>query len=226
PSRPEVTLEVAGGLDAKGDIVAWRFDEHTANIHTAGWFDPDPQRAGGSQGRNAIPPYRIANLQVVLPLEPTPLRTANFRSLAVAENVFAIESFVDELAEASRQDALTFRLRHLEHQPRLRATLEAVAQRSGWGRAPGPRRGLGLACTIYHGTAVSQVAEVEVSDEGIVRVVAVWAVVDPGAVINPDGVRNQIEGGIQQSASWTVFEDLRHQDGRVTPTSWDTYPIA
>ena len=89
-----------------------------------------------------------------------------------------------------------------------------------------PRRGLGVACTIYHGTPVAQVADVEVSDEGVVRLVAVWAVVDPGFVINPEGVRNQVEGGIQQSASWTVFEELRHHEGRVAPTSWDTYPIA
>jgi len=225
PSRPEVTLEVSGGLDANGDIVAWSFDEHTANLHTAGWFDPDPERAGGTQGRNAIPPYRIPHLNVVLHMEPTPLRTANFRSLAAAENVFAIESFVDELAHAAGQDPVAFRLRHLDD-ARLRATIEAVAARSGWGRTPLARHGLGIACTIYHGTPVTQVAEVEVSDDGVVRLVAVWAVVDPGFVINPEGVRNQVEGGIQQSASWTMFEELRHHDGRIAATSWDTYPIA
>src|SRR5205814_5818609 len=149
PSRPEVALDVSAGLDAQGDIVAWRYDEHTANLHTAGWFDPDPEAAGGTQGRNAIPPYRIPHLNVVLHMEPTPLRTANFRSLAAAENVFAIESFVDELAHAAGADPIAYRLRHLGHQPRLRATLEAVARRSRWGRAPGPRRGLGLACTVY-----------------------------------------------------------------------------
>jgi len=225
PSRPEVTLEVSGGLDANGDIVAWSFDEHTANVHTAGWFDPDPERAGGTQGRNAIPPYRIPHLNVVLHMEPTPLRTANFRSLAAAENVFAIESFIDELAHVAGQDPVAFRLRHLDD-ARLRATIEAVAERSGWGRKPIPGRGLGVACTIYHDTPVAEVADVEVSDEGVVRVVAVWAVVDPGFVINPEGVRNQVEGGIQQSASWTMFEELRHHDGRVVPTNWDAYPIA
>jgi len=225
PSRPEVTLEVSAGLDAKGTIVAWSYDEHTANVHTAGWFDPDPEAAGGTQGRNAIPPYRIPHLNVVLHMEPTPLRTANFRSLAAAENVFAIESFVDELAHAAHEDPVAYRRRHLDDE-RLTATLDAVAERSGWGRKPIPRRGLGVACTIYHGTPVAQVADVEVSDEGVVRIIAVWAVVDPGFVINPEGVRNQVEGGIQQSASWTMFEELRHHDGRVVPTSWDTYPIA
>jgi nicotinate dehydrogenase subunit B len=225
PSRPEVTLIVSGGLDAAGTIVAWKYDEHTANVHTAGWFDPDPERAGGSQGRNAIPPYRIGHLNVVLHMEPTPLRTANFRSLAAAENVFAIESFIDELAHAAGQDPVAFRLRHLDDK-RLRSTIEAVAARSGWGRAPIRGRGLGLACTVYHGTPCAQVADVEVSDDGSVRIVAVWAVIDPGFVINPEGVRNQVEGGIQQSASWTMFEELRHRDGRIAKTSWDTYPIA
>jgi CO/xanthine dehydrogenase Mo-binding subunit len=225
PSRPEVMLDVTAGLDATGAIVAWSYDEHTANLHTAGWFDPSPERAGGSQGRNAIPPYRIPHLNVVLHMEPTPLRTANFRSLAAAENVFAIESFIDELAHLSHQDPVAFRLRHLDD-ARLRATLETVADRAGWGRKRPGRHGLGVACTVYHGTSVAQIAEVEVSDAGVVRLVAVWAVVDPGLVINPEGVRNQIEGGIQQSASWTVFEELRHHDGRVAPTSWDTYPIA
>ena len=225
PSRPEVTLVVSAGLDGQGTIAAWKYDEHTANVHTAGWFDPDPERAGGSQGRNAIPPYRIPHLNVALHMEPTPLRTANFRSLAAAENVFAIESFVDELAHASGQDPVAFRLRHLEDQ-RLRATIETVAARSGWGRAPIRGRGLGLACTVYHGTLCAQVADVEVGDDGAVRLVAVWAVVDPGFVINPEGVRNQVEGGIQQSASWTMFEELRHRDGRIAQTNWDTYPIA
>ncbi len=222
PSRPECVLEVSAGLDADGRIAAWRYDEHTS-VHTSGGFDP--RTAAGSHGRNAIPPYAIPHLAVTLHMEPTPLRTANFRSLAAAENVFAIESFVDELAHASRQEPLAFRLRHLED-ARLRAVLEHVAERSRWGRAPGERRGLGLGCTIYHGTYVAQAAEVEVTRSSVVRVLRVWCVVDPGAAVNPDGIRNQIEGGIQQSASWTVLEELRHRDGRVSTTGWDVYPIA
>ena len=222
PSRPECVLEVAAGVDPAGRISAWRYDEHT-NVHTAGWFDP--KNAGGTQGRNAIPPYDIPHVRVVLHMEPTPLRTANFRSLAASENVFAIESFMDELALAIGQDPLAFRLAHT-NDPRLRAVLERVAVESGWGRDAGERRGRGLACTVYHGTYVAQVAEVEVASSGAVRLAAVWAVVDPGAVVNPEGVRNQIEGGIQQSASWTILEELRHRDGRIAASGWDTYPIA
>ena len=222
PSRPEALLEVTAGLDADGRIVAWKYDEHT-NVHTAAGLDP--QILAVTSGRNAIPPYGPFAAKVTLHVEPTRLRTANFRSLAAAENVFAIESFMDELAAASDQEPLAFRLRHIED-PRFRRVVERVAERSGWTEKLPARRGRGMACTVYHDTYVAQVAEVEVSGSGQVRLVSVWCVVDPGQTINPDGVRNQIEGGIQQSASWTLLEELRHRDGRVVTTGWDAYPIA
>jgi nicotinate dehydrogenase subunit B len=222
PSRPEAVLEIAAGLDADGRIAAWRYDEHT-NVHTAAGLDP--QVLGVTSGRNAIPPYTGFPAKVTLHIEPTRLRTANFRSLAAAENVFAIESFMDELAAQSEQDPLAFRLRHIEDD-RFRRVLEKVAERSGWGERPTGRRGRGIAGTVYHGTYVGQVAEVEVSLSGAVRLVKVWCVVDPGQTVNPEGVRNQTEGGIQQSASWTLKEELLHRDGRVMNTGWDTYPIA
>lgn len=222
PSRPEALLELTAGLDADGRIVAWKYDEHT-NVHTAAGLDP--QVLSVTSGRNAIPPYAPFAAKVTLHIEPTRLRTANFRSLAAAENVFAIDSFMDELALASRQEPLAFRLRHIAD-PRFRRVVERVAERSGWGEALPARCGRGIACTIYHETYVAQVAEVEVAASGQVRLLNVWCVVDPGQTINPEGVRNQIEGGIQQSASWTLLEELRHRDGRVTTTGWDAYPIA
>ena len=222
PSRPEAVLEISAGLDADGRIVAWRYDEHT-NVHTAAGLDP--QVLSVTSGRNAIPPYAGFPAKVTLHIEPTRLRTANFRSLAAAENVFAIESFMDELATLSEQDPLAFRLRHIDDE-RFRRVVERVAERSGWRERPGGRRGRGIACTVYHGTYVAQVAEVEVSLSGAVRLVKVWCVVDPGQTLNPEGVRNQIEGGIQQSASWTLKEELLHREGRVMNTGWDTYPIA
>ena len=222
PSRPEAVLEISAGLDAAGRIAAWQYEEHT-NVHTAAGLDP--QVLGVTSGRNAIPPYAGFPMAVRLHIEPTRLRTANFRSLAAAENVFAIESFVDELAVAAGQDPLTFRLHHIED-PRFRRVLERVANRSAWAERPSGRRGKGLACTVYHGTYIAQIAEVEVSLSGAVRLVRVWCVVDPGQTVNPEGVRNQIEGGIQQSASWTLKEELLQRDGRIVNTGWDTYPIA
>jgi CO/xanthine dehydrogenase Mo-binding subunit len=222
PSRPEAVLEIAAGLDGDGRIVAWRYDEHT-NVHTAAGLDP--QVLGVTSGRNAVPPYIGFPARVTLHIEPTRLRTANFRSLAAAENVFAIESFMDELAVLSDQDPLAFRLRHIED-GRFRRVVERVAELSGFHERRNGRRGRGIACSVYHGTYVAQVAEVEVSLSGAVRLMKVWCVVDPGQTLNPEGVRNQIEGGIQQSASWTLKEELLHRDGRVMNTGWDTYPIA
>jgi len=221
PARPEAFLEIAASLDGQGRIAAWRYDEHT-NVHGAG---TDPRVLPMTSGRNAIPPYRIPKERVTLHIEPTPLRTASYRSLAAAENVFAIESFMDELAYAAGQEPLAFRLAHVDD-PRLRRAFEHVAQKSGWGRKPAERRGLGIAGTIYHGTYIAEVAEMEVERSGRVRLVHVWAAIDPGFTLNPDGVRNQTEGGIQQSASWTLYEEIRHRDGRIANAGWDTYPIA
>jgi CO/xanthine dehydrogenase Mo-binding subunit len=223
PARPAAMLETKAGLGADGAIVAWRYDEHT-NAHGYG-FAVDPRVAPFTSGRNAIPPYRVGQGRITLHIEPTPVRTASFRSLAAAENVFAIESLMDELALAAKADPLAFRLRHIDD-PRLRRVVEAVAADARFAEKLAPGRGRGLGCTIYHGTYCAQVAEVAVAENGTPRLVRFWCAVDPGLVINPDGVRNQIEGGIQQSASWTLLEELGQRDGRITTTGWDTYPIA
>ena len=225
PARPAASLQVSAALDADGRVGGWRYDETTSAHGFRGSTHLDPRTAPGSSGRNAIPPYAFAKAKVTLHIVPTPVRTASFRSLAAAENVFAIESFMDELAARAQVDPLAFRLRHVED-ARLRHALEAVAARAGWGGALAAGRGRGLACTLYHGTYVAQVAEVSVAANGLVRLERFWCAVDPGLVVNPDGVRNQVEGGIQQSASWTLLEELRHREGRITTTGWDAYPIA
>src|SRR2546428_3945903 len=139
PSRPEALLEVTAGLDPEGRVLAWKYDEHT-NVHTAAGLDP--QVLSVTSGRNAIPPYGPFAAKVTLHLEPTRLRTANFRSLAAAEHVFAIESFMDELAAASGQEPLAFRLRHIED-PRFRRGVERAAEQSGGLRPPSTPRGSG-----------------------------------------------------------------------------------
>lgn len=224
PVRPAAYMEVVAGLSAEGLITAWRYDEHT-NVHTYSGV-LNPQVAPRTSGRNAVPPYRLPAVEVTLHVEPTPVRTASFRSLAAAENVFAIESFIDELAERAGIDPLEFRLRHLAD-PRLRAVLESVADACDWSSRPrGEGRGIGIAATLYHGTYVAHAALVSVSTRGRVRLERMWCAIDPGLVVDANGVRNQTEGGIQQSASWTLLEELRHRDGRITTTGWDTYPIA
>jgi len=225
PARPACALDIAAGTDAEGRFVAWRYDEHT-NAHGYGGA-LDPRLAPFTSGRNAMPPYLVPHVAVTLHIEPSDLRTASFRSLAAAENVFAIECLIDEIAAARGEDPLDLRLRNTAD-PRLRAVLETVAERSGWRDRPrGDGHGFGLACTLYaHGTYVAQVAEVTVAPNGRVRLGRFWCTVDPGRVIDENGVQNQCEGAIVQSASWTLLEELKQRDGRVASTGWDTYPIA
>jgi CO/xanthine dehydrogenase Mo-binding subunit len=179
-----------------------------------------------TSGRNAVPPYRLARAEVLLHVVPAAVRTGPFRSLAAAPNVFGIESFIDELAHGSAQDPVAFRLRHVDD-ARLRRVLETVSRASGWiSRPRDAGRGFGVACAIYNRTYVAEVAEVVVDTDGRIRLERVWCAVDPGRLVHPDGARNQIEGGIQQAASWTLLEALRIQDGQVRTTTWPDYPIA
>lgn len=225
PHRPEVFVESRAAIDRDGDIVAWHHSELT-NPHTAvAIYNPDAAKP--TSGRNAIPLYRLPTARVELHVHPATIRTGAFRSLAAAPNVFAIESMIDELAAAAGLDPLELRLRHLDD-PRMRRVLEAVAERAGWSTRPRARdgRGYGLACAIYHGTYAAEIADVEVSPNGRIALHRMFCALDPGLVVNPDGARNQTEGGVQQAASWVLHERLGHRNGRVTTTGWEDYPIA
>jgi nicotinate dehydrogenase subunit B len=250
PYGSAMVMKLAGGVDAQGNVVAWTHEvwshPHStrpgssagvnllAARHLRTPFAPVapadvPQPSGGSD-RNAIPLYDFPNVKVVKHyVAETPLRTSALRTLGGYANVFALESFVDELALAARLDPVDFRLRHLKD-PRARAVIDTAAQRAGW--RPGARgdgtRGRGFAFAKYKNLACycAMVAEVEVTRAtGRVRVVRVVAAVDAGQIVNPDGVVNQIEGGIIQSTSWTLKEALRFDRTRVTTRSWTEYPI-
>jgi len=225
PCRPVLDASLSAALDATGAIAGWRSRTRT-NLHAYGGNAVPPRVLEMTSGRNAVPPYRLGAAEVLLDVVPAAVRTGAFRSLAAAPNVFAIESFVDELAHASRQDPIAFRLRHIDD-ARLRRVLEVVAERSDWAKTPHRSgRGFGVACAIYHGTYVAQVAAVEIASGDRVRLERVWAAVDAGRLVHPDGARNQIEGGIQQAASWTLIEELRTEKGRVVSETWTDYPIA
>jgi CO/xanthine dehydrogenase Mo-binding subunit len=227
PHRPTLDAEITAALNADGTIAVWRYCTRT-NPHTYGGAAASlpPGVLEMTSGRNAVPPYRTGHTEVLLRVEPAPIRTGAFRSLAAAPNVFAIESFMDELAHGSGQDPVAFRLRHVEDE-RLRHVLAAVRERSRWDERPrASGRGFGVACAIYHGTYIGEVAEISVDAAGQIRVERVWCAVDAGRLVHPDGARNQIEGGIQQAASWTLFEELRVQDCEVTTASFQDYRIA
>jgi len=250
PYGSAMVMKLSGSVDAQGNVVAWSHEvwshPHStrpgssagvnllAARHLATPLAPVlpadvPQPAGGSD-RNAIPLYDFANVRVVKHyVAQAPLRTSALRTLGGYANVFALESFVDELAAAAGADPVEFRLRHLRDS-RARAVIEAATQRAGW--TPGARgdgaRGRGVAFARYKNLACycAVVADVAVDRaSGRVGVTRVVAAVDAGQIVNPDGVINQIEGGIIQSTSWTLKESVRFDRTRVTTRSWADYPI-
>lgn len=184
-----------------------------------------PLPAGGSH-RNALPYYRVPSQRVVRHLVEGPLRASALRALGGYANVFAIESTMDELAALAGLDPVAFRLRHLDD-PRAKAVIEAAVSASGWRPGEpspdGTGRGIGFARYKNVGMYCAVVAEVTVEPD--LRVVRAWAAVDVGRVVSPDGVRNQVEGGVIQATSWTVKERVRFDRAGVTSRSWETYPI-
>jgi nicotinate dehydrogenase subunit B len=184
--------------------------------------------AGGGD-RNAVPLYRFPDARVVYHfIESMPVRVSALRGLGAYANVFAIESFIDELAQRAAVDPVQFRLRHLED-PRARDVIETAAQRFGWGsfaRARG--RGRGFAYARYKTLAAYLALAVEVDvdrETGAVRVRRAVCAIDSGQAVNPDGIRNQTEGGILQSLSWTLYEAVGFDRTRITSRDWSSYPI-
>jgi CO/xanthine dehydrogenase Mo-binding subunit len=240
-------VRVAAEVDAAGDVLTWQHEiwggSHVtrpgfvsgigllAASHREGGqeiqgdFEP-PLESGGGAGRNSVPGYAFPAYRVVNHLIPTmPLRTSSLRSLGAFVNVFAIESFMDELAGAAGRDPIEYRLSQLED-PRGRAVIEAVARRSGWGDwSPADSVGRGIGYARYKNSSAycAVVAEVEAVSE--LRVRRLTIAVDAGLVINPDGVENQIEGGAIQATSWALKERVRFDKLTVTSDSWESYPI-
>ncbi|MBV9968412.1 MAG: xanthine dehydrogenase family protein molybdopterin-binding subunit, partial [Xanthobacteraceae bacterium] len=184
----------------------------------------------GLGDRNAIPLYDLPRQRVAHHLiKDNPVRTSALRTLGAYANVFATESFMDELALAANADPVAFRLAHLKD-PRARAVIEAVAKKANWkpGENGDGRRGRGIGFAKYKtlATYVAVIAEVEVDRAtGKVSVPRAYAAVDSGQIINPDGLANQMEGGIVQSASWTLKEQVRFTRNGIKSRDWLGYPI-
>jgi CO/xanthine dehydrogenase Mo-binding subunit len=158
-----------------------------------------------------------------------PLRVSAMRSLGAYHNVYSIESFMDELAGLAGVDPIEFRLRHLDDR-RGREVIAMAAEGFGWRKEMRlPRHhGAGFAFARYKNLAAycAVASEVVVDREtGRARLVRAVAAVDAGQVVNPDGLINQIEGAIIQSASWTLYESVMFDDQHVTSIDWQTYPI-
>jgi CO/xanthine dehydrogenase Mo-binding subunit len=247
PYGPAAVVRIAAEVDARGDVLAWQHEiwgnGHVtrpglarpigllAASHRDGGepiepaADPPLERGGGA-GRNAVPGYAFPAYRVVNHrLSVMPLRTSSLRSLGGFANVFAIESFMVELARAAGRDPVEYRLAQLAD-PRGRAVIEAVVRRSGWAdwsASESAGHGIGYARYKNSSAYCAVVAEVEAVTE--VRVRRLTIAVDAGLVINPDGAENQVEGGAIQATSWTLKERVRFNGLTVTSDTWESYPI-
>jgi nicotinate dehydrogenase subunit B len=186
----------------------------------------DPPAAGGAGStRNALPIYDLPHRRVTgHRLLHTPIRSSSLRSLGAFLNVFAIESFMDELALTVGRDPLDFRLDHLSD-PRGRRVLEMAASSSSWGTALAENVGRGMGFARYKGNGAYCAVVAEVSAEESIRVHRLTIAVDVGRIVNPDGVINQIEGGATQATSWALKERVRFDRRRVRSVDWESYPI-
>jgi CO/xanthine dehydrogenase Mo-binding subunit len=250
PFGSAMTMSARAGLSADGSIVDWQYDvwscthnmrpgsRQGVNLLAAWHLDKPQERAtpaeaplpAGGGDRNAVPVYDFPNQRIVDHFIPDmPLRVSALRTLGGFGNIFALESFMDEVADAAGADPVAFRLKHLKDE-RGRAVLTAAAEKAAW--KPGSKsdgsRGRGVAFSRYETTKsyVAVVADVAVDRvSGMVRVERVAAVVDAGQAINPDGLKNQIEGGIIQGTSWTLKEQVGFDKQRITSRDWVGYPI-
>ena len=249
PYGPAMVMALQGSLDAKGHVIDWHH-EVTSNSHmgraipggersnlVAAWHrDPpmapiEPRPAMAPHAgihRNADPLYDFPRRRIVKHfVRDAPLRVSSTRGLGAFANVFALESFMDELAHAAGADPVAFRLAHLQDE-RARAVIEAAAARIGWEERGRGETGRGIAFAQYKNqkayAAVAILLEVD-PDTGLVWLRRAVVAADAGQVIDPDGLANQLEGGVVQAASWTLIEQVRFDEGGVTSRDWDSYPI-
>jgi nicotinate dehydrogenase subunit B len=246
PFGAAMAIEIEADLDAHGEIVEWRHriwsNGHTARPGRAAqpallaatelanpfprYIATNPSQAnGGGADRNSIPLYDFPSWQIECHrLLTMPIRTSALRTLGGQGNVFAIESFIDELASANGEDPVAFRLRHLSDS-RAQDVIRSVARRANWkpDKHTGHGHGLGFARYKNTGAYCAVVAEVEGAED--VSVKRLTIAVDVGEAINPDGVINQIEGGAIQATSWVLKERVRFDRQRITSNSWASYPI-
>ena len=225
--RPYWFDRISAGLDENGMPVAWSHRFAGSSI-IARWLPPafnkglDPDSTDGAIDlAYALPNLRVEYLRV----EPPGIPTAFWRSVGPSHNVFVTESFIDELAAAAKQDAVAYRRALLEKSPRAKAVLELAAEKAGWGQPLPERVGRGVSIQNTFRTYMAQVAEVEVSKDGSVRVRRVVCAVDCGIPVNPDIVRAQIEGAIIFGATAALYGAITLKNGRVEQANFDTYQM-
>jgi isoquinoline 1-oxidoreductase beta subunit len=225
--RPCFFDRISAGLDERGMPVAWRHRFAGSSI-IARWAPPlfnNGLDSDTTEGAIDLV-YALPNLHIeYLRVEPPGIPTAFWRSVGPSHNVFVTESFMDELAAAAKQDPVAYRRALLDRSPRAKAVLELAAEKAGWGQVLPAAAGRGVSVQFAFATYMAQVAEVEVSKNGVVRVRRVVCAVDCGSVVNPDTVRAQVQGAVIFGISAALFGEITLKDGRVEQSNFDSYQV-
>jgi nicotinate dehydrogenase subunit B len=249
PKGPPTLVDLRAAIDDSGNVKAWQ-SEFFIPQQTAGGFNvplvaaslsgmpADDHTAPGNIFQNSAIPYKFANVKTVCHrLEKTPFRPSWIRTPGRMQNTYANECFMDELAAAAKADPLEFRLKYLDpNDKRGIEALNRVAALAKWDKRPSPKRdqsgdvmsGRGITYCKYElaRTYVAAVAQVEVKrSTGEIRVTKVYLAHDCGQIINPDGLRNQLDGNVIQTVSRTLLEELKYDRSMVTSLDWEGYPI-
>jgi isoquinoline 1-oxidoreductase beta subunit len=226
--RPYWFDRISAGLDKDGKVIAWH-NRYAGSSVIARWLPPgfkdglDPDSTEGAIDLvYDMPNFHVEYIRV----EPPGIPTGFWRSVGPSHNVFVVESFVDELAAAAKQDPVAYRRAMLGKNPRAKAVLDLVAEKSGWGSPLPKGRGRGVSLQFAFGSWQAQVAEVEVSPkDGTVRVHRVTCAMDCGTVVNPNTVQAQLQSGIMFGTTAALYGEITLKGGRVEQTNFDTYQI-
>ena len=224
--RPYYYDRLSAGLDASGKPVAWTHRVAGSSIYARylpqifkNGLDPDAVEGA------AEPPYDLPNIHVdYVRVEPPGIPTAFWRGVGPTHNVFVVESFIDELAAAAKQDPVAYRKALLDRNPRALRVLELATEKAGWGQALPAGRGRGVSLQFAFDTYLSQVAEVEVVFDGSIRVHRIVCAVDCGIAINPDSITAQVEGGALFGLTAALYGNITVKNGRVEQSNFHNYP--
>jgi isoquinoline 1-oxidoreductase subunit beta len=225
--RPYWLDRISAGLDEQGKPVAWK-NHFAGSSVIARWLPPgfkdglDPDSTEGAIDLV----YDFPNFHVEYSrVEPKAVTTGFWRSVGPSHNVFVVESFVDEMAAAAKQDPVAYRRALLGKSPRAKAVLDLAAEKAGWGQPLPKGSGRGVSLQFAFGSYLAQVAEVEVAKNGTVRVRRVVCAMDCGTVVNPDTVQAQLISGITFGATAALYGEITLKNGRVEQANFDTYQM-
>lgn len=242
--HPAERVDLEASIDAAGKITAWSHRSTCYHLSMFGPFDPAQVENDVGPWGGYDTPYAVENLSAEYTEVESPVRTGAWRAVYYPPNVFARESFVDEVAARLSRDPLALRLSLLEgeptltlpngrwkiERPRLAAVLKLAAEKSGWGSKleaePGRRAGRGIACNVYHArTVIAQVAQVSVGAAGDVRVHRIVTAFDCGQIVNRLGLEAQAESGIAFGLSYALKGEITIRAGRVAETNYREFPV-